>query len=276
VEVDGTLAYVADGNQGLKILNVNGVGPPTLAGSLSLSGIMRDVTVKAPMVYLANQQGLMEVVLANVPSAPRRLGSMLTSGLAFYVASEGTWAALVSVNPGTGQEYLDMVSISSPFSPVLSGSTVVGPVGTARGVELSGGTAYVAAGGSGLQIYNTAATFQGVADDEFEAGDLAVASGGAAIAGKQRETGKAHLKVIDVSVATAPRLLGEMSTQVAAGSVTGFQDVALNGSGTLAVGAAGWDGVWTIDLSDPAFPELVGSYNTPGIAGGVDLQGTLA
>jgi hypothetical protein len=275
VEVSGGLAYVADGRGGLKILDVSNPAVPSLVGSLSLVGIIRDVAVNGVVAYLANQQGMMQVVLVNDPSSPREVSSVFPPGLPFYISVEGGWAALILVKPGDGVESLDMVDISSPLNPVLVGSTVVGPVGTALGVELVGGVVYAAANQEGLKIYNTGASFQGVADDDFEAGEVSVSSGVAAVVGKQRDTGNAHLKVIDVDVPAAPRLLGEMPTSVVAGLDTGFQDVELNGNSTLAVTAMGWDGIWTIDLGNPANPVQVGSYNTTGTVRGVDLDGAL-
>jgi hypothetical protein len=51
---------------------------------------------------------------------------------------------------------LDVIDISTPASPVRTGSVTVGTVGTAKGLTLSNGLAYVAANSDGLKIYDPA------------------------------------------------------------------------------------------------------------------------
>jgi hypothetical protein len=82
--------------------------------------------------------------------------------------------------------------------------------------------------------------------------------------------------VLDIADATLPLVVGELATNVLQSLTTGFQDVALDSTGTRAVAAMGTAGVWVIDLANPAAPRVVGSYDTPGTAWGVALAGTVA
>jgi hypothetical protein len=64
-----------------------------------------------------------------------------------------------------------------------------------------------------------------------------------------------------------------LSTNIAANfSNLGFWDVVLNSAGTLAVVAAGTNGVLVVDLTNPAAPFIRGSYDTPGIAYGIGFD----
>jgi hypothetical protein len=265
----GTLAYVADGSRGLSIISVSTPTAPTQVGSLSLGGVMRDVDVSGSLAFLANQQGTLEVVSVGAPSLPRWLSRLLPSGFTLHVAVEFPWVALLTGD--SSNDYLDIVDVSAPLTPVLSGTAVLGPVGTGKGVDFKDGRAYVAADGQGLKIYDTAATIEEIVDDECVAGSIAETSGVVALLGEDEPTGTVRLKMIDVSVVTAPRLQGELQTT----ETTGL-DVTLNQTGTLAVTAMGPTGVWTVDLSNPAVPVHRGTYNTPGFAYAADLEGNLA
>ena len=101
--------------------------------------------------------------------------------------------------------------------------------------------------------------------------DMAVVTG-------QSPDGTAHLWVLNTANLTNPTISGELPTTLPSVGDYSFKDVALTGDGTLAVVAAGRNGIWVVDVSIPSFPERIGTYDTPGVARGVTLNssGTIA
>jgi hypothetical protein len=272
-----TLAYVADGGGDLQIVNLTNPSHPTLAGSLSLAGTPVDIDVAGTTAYLANQNGTLVVVNVSNPAAPVFKGQVTLSGYGYYVAVEGTQAAVLSSNPTTNS-FLDVVDVSNPVSPVRTGSVAVGLPSTVNGVDLANGRAYVALESEGLKIYDVSIStlsLQGIINDSFEGRSIAKAGTVVVVVGKDIPTSTILLQVFDLTDPTQPQVLGELPTTIPATiSGTGYMGVALNSSGTLAVAAMGMAGIWMVDLTNPAVPTLLGTYDTPGTAYAVALNST--
>jgi hypothetical protein len=155
-----TIAYVADGGNGhLQIVNLSNPNFPTLAGSLtSIIGTQVDIAIveggSTTTAYLGSQSGLMQGVDVTNPSTPALRGSVTLSGFASRVAAAGALAAVLSYN--VSGNYLDIINVSNSFAPVRVASVYLGPSGTALGVALVNGLAYVAVNAAGLQIYDLA------------------------------------------------------------------------------------------------------------------------
>ena len=139
--------------------------------------------------------------------------------------------------------------------------------GTASGVDVAGGHAYVAAGSAGLQVVDvgdrTAPRIVGVYDTAGNAHGLQVVGTIAYVADRS-----AGLSIIDVSNPLIPLTLGVLDTSGDA------MDVAVDRN--RAYVADGSSGLVIIDVSNPRSPTLLGTLDTPGTAQGVDLVGNLA
>ena len=176
-----------------------------------------------------------------------------------------TPAATATATPG---------GTTGTFDPVLVG--YLPGIGTPMGVAVAGGVGYVASREYGLSVVDvsvpSAPAMLGVSEGSFAGSHVAVGGTHAVVTGAVG--GVAHLWVLDVTATAAPRVMGEL----AAGPNVGFTDVAVNGTGTLAVAAVGGVGIWVIDLTNPAAPVLRATYATGGTAYGVALNstGTLA
>jgi hypothetical protein len=149
----GSLAYVAAGSGGVKILSLANPSAPTLAGSVAIAGIQRDIAVAGNIAYVADQMGRLVTVDVATPSAPREMGSVVIGRYTFDVAVEGTRAILHSAD---STAYLDVADVAVPTSPVIRSSTAVDGAGGVKGLALGGGRAYVADGAQGLKIYSLA------------------------------------------------------------------------------------------------------------------------
>ena len=76
-----------------------------------------------------------------------------------------------------------------------------------------------------------------------------------------------HLKIVDLSDPSEPRLLGRLTLPQS------LKAVALSGPHAYVTGQ---DGLWVIDVSNPAAPLMVGFYETPGFPSGVVVASTSA
>ena len=99
---------------------------------------------------------------------------------------------------------------------------------------------------------------------------VTVAGSEVVIAGADADN-HARLWVVDVTPGGA-QLLGTLSTSIAAFPGAGFLDIALNPTGTLAIAAVGNQGLWVVDLSNPANPHAIGTVALPGLAYALDLN----
>jgi len=116
VQLVGSLAYVADGLEGLQIIDVSTPSAPALVGACDLPGSARDVDVVGSLAYVAT----------------------------YYhpLRDEGDF----------GYKYcLQVVDVSLPDAPTLVGS-YDDMLGHARAVDVVGSLAYVASSYNGLQI----------------------------------------------------------------------------------------------------------------------------
>ena len=235
----GTLAYVADGSSGLKILSVSLSASPALVGSLSLSGhILRDISLTGGVACLANQQGTLDVVDVSISSAPRFVGSAALSGLSFHVAAYGTRAAVISYT--STADWLEIFNIADPARPTRIGSAVAigGLANSAQGIAMDDTHTYVADSVEGLKIFSSGPI---VLNDNFVGQSIAVnQSRSLAVAvGQYKPNNTARLQVLSGSCL----LVGELSTTITVNTFSGFKDVALNSTGTMAVVAAGTQGI---------------------------------
>ena len=264
----GSLAYVADGAGGLKVLSLANPSAPSLVGSLALSGIQRDLALQSSIVYLADQMGRLVTVDVGTPSAPRQLGAVVIGRYTFNVAVEGTRAV---VHAADSLAYLEIVDVSAPANPILGGNVVVDAAGGIKGLALVGGRAYVANDAQGVKIYDlgSSPTLRSSVRDDFTAMHIAAAGGISVVTGADIPTNTARLQVVSTGDPTQPGVVGELPTTVTA---AGIIDVAVNGSGTLAVTAMGTAGIWVIDLGNPAAPVRRAVYDTPGTAWAVTFN----
>jgi hypothetical protein len=282
-----TLAYVVI-DTGLKIINLSQCQPPftscvlTQAGSLSTSGTNVGLAVFGTMAYLVNQNHAMYLVDVSNPAAPLLKAGVGLSGAGRMVSVDGNRAAVLS--NGTTSDLLDIIDVTTPTAPTRTGSVTLGPPGTAKGVDLTGGLVYVAANGQGVTIYSPGSSTstpapQGTLDDTFAARAISVTTGLATVSGIDVATSNVRLKVLNVADPNRPTVAGELGTGVPNTiNATGYTGVVVNGAGTMAVMAMGTSGIWVVDLTRPAAPNHIGSFVTSSSANAVALNstGTLA
>ncbi len=230
-------------------------------------------------------KALAQKVLAGLYGFMEKLGEDVTVGSSSSVSSAQSSSVAVSVS-SSAQSSSSVSSVqqsSSSSVPFKPGS--VDTPGYAIGVTLSndGTLAYVADGGSGLQIIDVrnpeAPYILGSVDTPSSARDVTLSNDGtlAYVVG-----GRSGLQIIDVSNPEAPYMIGSVNTPEEAYGVT------LSNDDTLAYVVGGtalgdtledaFGSLQIIDVSNPEAPYIIGSVNTLVHALGVTLSnnGTLA
>ena len=139
VVVAGDLAYVADGEGGLVILNVSTPSSPSQVGAYDTPGQAYDLEVQGSYAYVADgSQGLRILNVTN-PAAPSEAGYYTTPSAAYGLAVSGAHAYVAS-------EYHDLivVDVGTPGFPVEVGRYDDPMLGYATGVDAAGDYLYVA------------------------------------------------------------------------------------------------------------------------------------
>ena len=72
VQVVGNLAYVADFDSGLQILDISNPAAPTLKGSYNTPGNARGIQVVGNLAYVADQASGLQIIDVSNPAAPQQ------------------------------------------------------------------------------------------------------------------------------------------------------------------------------------------------------------
>jgi hypothetical protein len=142
VAVSGSYAYVADGVNGLRVIDISNPGSPTLRATCATT-IAFGVAVSGSYAYVADYTSGLRVIDISNPASPT-VSATRATGNALGVVVSGSYAYVADVSG------LLVIDISNPGSP-----TSVGALGTvfAQGVAVSGSRAYVADGSyPGLRV----------------------------------------------------------------------------------------------------------------------------
>ncbi len=277
VAVQGTYAYVVrnDGTPDFAIINLTNPASPTLAGSLALAGIPRNVFVSGNYAYVATTDNAQELKIINVtnPAAPVQVGSYNAAGNSdgngIFVV--GTTAYLVRTFLAADPE-LVLVNVSNPAVPVLLG--VAQLTDTGNEIFVQGNAAYVVSNSNTqeLQVINVA---NPAAPAQVTSLNLAGTSNALTVAGVANRLfiGQGNvLRVADAANPLAPTLLGSLNVS---GTVN---DISLTlGSGNtqvfLATSLATAE-LQVVNVTVPAAPALLGIYNAAGVLNGIAYDAT--
>ncbi len=189
VFVDGNFAYIADGEAGLQIVNITDPVDPTLAGSYGYNiNDARDVFVLGDYAYFVDISSLIVLDISD-PTNPTYKGNFTTRGYAYGVFVDGDYAYIADGDSGLtvadisdpsnptfagfydtegeawdvfvesnfayvasdGDFGLTVVNISDPIQPAYAASYNISNYDH-EGVFVDGDYAYLACGGSGLDI----------------------------------------------------------------------------------------------------------------------------
>jgi tetratricopeptide (TPR) repeat protein len=201
VYVSGTVAYVADGGDGLEIIDVSDPANPTELGQFDDGGSAQGVYISGTIAYVADGEDGLEIIDVSDPANPTELGQFDDGGSAHGVYVSGTVAYVADRGDG-----LEIIDVSDPANPTELGQFDDG--GSAYGVYVSGTVAYVADGGDGLEIIDVSDPANPTELGQFDYGgsahDVYVSGTVAYLA-----DGWNSLEIINVSDPANPTKLGQ-------------------------------------------------------------------
>ncbi len=257
VEVIGNLAYIADGESGLIIINVSNPSAPFFVGSFNTAGIASGVDVVGNFAYVADRDFGLQIIDVSNPSIPLLAGSFDTPGNSVGVVTVNNLAYVADLGSG-----LQIIDVSNPSSTNLVGSYNT-PENTYVAVVV-GNFAYIADGESGLQIIDvsnpTATNLVGSFNTLGVASGVDIVGNFAYVA-----DGDFGLQIIEVSNPSVPHLVGSYDTPGRAYWVKVVDNLAYVADRDF--------GIQIIDVSNPSDPILAGSYDTPGSANEAEVVG---
>lgn len=290
IAVEGNLAYLAAGENGLLIIDATNPAGLTLRGKYVTIGFAADVQVVGNLAYVAAGSHL-RILDVSDPSHPIQRGS-------YFLHSQYAPGILLPVGVGGIQVrgnlayvfsnfvptsccqvgVMAMLDISEPANPILRGS--ISDTGY-NDIQVVGQRAYLtgrfrlnpAPVLAIIDVSNPASpTELGRYGGRYDDQNPEDRNGAAAvdIAGSLAYVAddSAGLKIIDVSNPVSPTLRSVLDT---AGSANDIQV-----AGDLAYIADGERGLLIVDISNPASPIVRGSLQTADSAMGVRLAGSLA
>jgi len=302
VAISGNYAYVASGNEGVRVIDVSVPENPNTVGHLGTPDSAHAVEVSGDFAYFADVKLGLRIIDVSDPANPFEVAVYDVPGESWRVEVSDDLAYIADGDAG-----LRIVDVSVPESP-----TAVDPIvssdapGYARDVTVHDGYAYVAGDDEGLRIIDVLdpETPEEVADISVFASGVTVADDRAYVAG-----GYEGLRLVDVASPTTPVFLGDYDTLGYAYGVDfagghayvadfhfglrvidvsnparpveqGFSDAGY-ASDVSVVGDHAYIadrnyGLRIVDVSDPANPFAVGSCPTPGGAESVAVSQCLA
>ncbi len=142
--VRGNYAYVADGQYGLKVLQLTDPANPVLVGSYSTAGSARGIDVEGDYAYVADAVNGLFIIDVSTPSSPVLKSSLPTTALKVDVV--GNYAYIAAKNNG-----FKIASVASKTAPSWVGAfNVVGL--QLYDVAVVGTTAYVGLNGANARF----------------------------------------------------------------------------------------------------------------------------
>ena len=98
--VSGTYAYVADGGDGLRIIDVSDPASPVEAGFYDTGDWVEGVAVSGAYAYVADLDDGLRVIDVSDPASPVGVGGYDTGGRAVGVVVSGTYAYVADGDDG--------------------------------------------------------------------------------------------------------------------------------------------------------------------------------
>lgn len=253
--------YVADGDNGLVIIDISAPAIPRLRGTIKTGGPAHGVLVAGSYAYVAIYQVGLEVINIANPDHPFSVMILPTAGYTKNLAIEG-----VMLYASNYQNGVLLVDINDPIHSHVRGVYSDNDM-LIKDIAPFGDVAFVADAGRGLIVLDvsdpskptliTTKKINGSAMGITRVGSmLFVANDAAGIA-----VFDAHNPHMPILVATYPT----------AGFVKGV--VPLNSGSLLAVASFYKDIALLLDISDPRNPRTVSAYHSPGQAHRVAVSG---
>ena len=192
---------------------------------------------------------------------PTDLSFVTIPGFANEVAVNGSFAYVAAGGAG-----LQVVNVADRTNPAIIGSLAL--PGNANDIKLLGNTAYIASGSAGLQVVDVSTPASPVLVGTFGAASNALTS---TVRGTLAYIANGtSLVIADV---TNPAFISQVGSLTF--NVSTLYGTDVDTTRKLAVVTAGGSGIYTVDISNPAAPVVLGNVST-GDARAVVIKGNYA
>lgn len=253
VRARGDFAYVAEGHQGLRVVDVHNPNAPRVIGKVNTPGHANNVWLSGDYAYVADGSGGLVIADVSDPDNPAFTGHLPTPGTTAGVFADGKWAYLAD-----GPNGLVTVNVIDPAAPYAV-ATVATP-GLAKAVWVSADHAYVAMGGAGLGVVDVSNPEAPVWVRQVPIGgeceDLCVEGDRIYLV----SYGESSLVVADISDRDNPRLIGNCF-------VGDVYDIGVD-NGVIVVSAGGNDAGMTVLRAGDGYSAKQFWQGRPGVGAG--------
>ncbi len=257
--VDGATLYVATGVDGLRVYDLTDPEAPSEVGAFGTNGEFATyVAVRDDVAYLTGNFGLIVLDVSD-PANPTELGRFATGGETTYeIAFDGDTAYLPGLDGLRALDVSDPSDITEEAFFEANQALSVDYAGSSTVLLAERFKGFYALGDFGSGFSESAfVAGAGFSHKPFFDGDLLYVTD---LAGQ--------LRIIDTS--------GETAAEIAQVDVPpNTQEVVVaDGFAYVTDSDFGGTGLTILDVSDPANPEIIGSYGSPNQAFGLDVVGT--
>lgn len=218
----------------------------------------RKIQIQGNYVYMVRNGGIPNFSIIDVtnPASPIPMGSLTLAGTPTNIAVSGNFAYVSSTNDA---QELQVIDISVPSAPFVVGTYNAPGTADGNGVYVNGTSVYlvrVSSGSDEFFIINAATPSSPVLVGSLDLGangNEVVVSGSFAYVASSANA--QELQVINITVPTLPTLAGFLNLPGTTDAITIaiINTTVLLGQGSL---------LYTIDVSTPAAPSILGSVGT--------------
>ena len=254
IKVCGDYAFVISEMGHLAIVDISNPGSMRAVSRIDVpGGIRTEPAVQGSHVYLAGKADGLQIIDVSNVNEPELVGDIDWGGSAYSVVVQGDYAYVTDFGFG-----LIVVNVSDPVAPDLVGSLPI--AGASCDNAVYGDYVFVGGLGAGLHTVDVSDPEhpQYVSNRSGYVLELAVESDRLCLVSYS-------LEILDISSAPNLELLG-------AYSVSWPWIYGLSVSENHAVLALSDLGIQVVDITDPASPQLVSTFDTPSFSNGVSVR----
>jgi hypothetical protein len=242
--LSGDHAFVANGNGGLRVVDISNPAQPGEVGHLEIQGLVEDVVISGSYAYLAVSFSGLVVVDISDPSHPVQAGFYQAEILSYGLSISGSNAYLADCKNG-----LRVIDISDPTHPAQVG--LYKSAWRILAVTVSGNYAFISDWDALLRVVDVsepaAPKHVGTIPGDYPSGvrKIVVSDNIAYLV-----TGRDGLRLFDITDLAHLRRLSSFDLP------DNVEAIALRGNYAYLAGDYG--GLQVVDCSNPAHPRLVG------------------
>lgn len=150
ISIVGNLAYLADSNYGLRILNITNPAECFQVGAYPLL-IARSLVVEGSTLFLTDCHNDSYIIDVSNPASPVFLSELPDMWIKLAYLCEGYLFAMVN-NPGVGSRMLKVFDLSNPSQPQYCSCVVVPSYGTS--IDVHGDNLYITVNSTGVIVFD--------------------------------------------------------------------------------------------------------------------------